>query len=188
MKMRQFFTRRTGGDRISLRFRKHEGPYLRSEEIHWVAILKRGLGVAMRQKLIKELADLREITDWCHRHGKYWGKKESSILVTSQHYPWRQNAKISKFDFSSNSLNISRNPLFFIGSLCSSLSLFPLKTEIRGGFMLRVTLHPPLHHKPYLISVYRTPLLGIFRFLKDSLKRSTFSDSFCAMKCNVHWT
>ena len=44
MKMRQFFTRRTGRDRISLRFRKHEGPYLRSEEIHYVAILKRGLG------------------------------------------------------------------------------------------------------------------------------------------------
>ena len=63
MKMRQFFTRRTGRDRISLRFQKHEEPYLRSEEIHYVAILKRGLGVAMRQKLIKELADLREITD-----------------------------------------------------------------------------------------------------------------------------
>ena len=63
MKMRQFFTRRTSRDRISLRFRKHEGPYLRSEEIHYVAILKRGLGVAVRQKLMKELADLREITD-----------------------------------------------------------------------------------------------------------------------------
>ena len=62
MKMRQFFTR-TGRDRISLRFRKHGASYLRSEEIHYVAILKRGLGVAARQKLIKELADLREITD-----------------------------------------------------------------------------------------------------------------------------
>ena len=44
------------------RFLKHEGHYLRSEEVHYVAIVKRG-NVAMRQKLIKDLADLKEITD-----------------------------------------------------------------------------------------------------------------------------